>query len=374
MKQMKKPEEGKTLLLIDKKDLITEITCSSIFPNIEIFQLSLNNDANIIKSADNVSRFILATKNKKITTEVLLLHERKDIDVIPFLFTNTDSSKLSEQTLIEIIQFEFFRLKFATLRSKTNFLMNVNLSNISQTFKNANLGLESIKLNPLLFHSLVIAIENKNTESFVSFICNVNNLCSNDDQNIVDDLLLFLKESNKLDLMIKLFSNSIQEFFNKNNFKNISNSLLSFIIGQAKLLGKDLFKINRGWLSINIFAISFDTLGSQKNTFLEIKNLNHKNNKFIDDVSVFTFAIIFNNENYIYKEFNLNKESKSKIEEIYTKSSLLFTNISNSKINKSTNDKYELLKGFLDYILYLSSDLKDDLKTPILKKYLNLNE
>ena len=374
MKQMKKPEEGKTLLLIDKKDLITEITCSSIFPNIEIFQLSLNNDANIIKSADNVSRFILATKNKKITTEVLLLHERKDIDVIPFLFTNTDSSKLSEQTLIEIIQFEFFRFKFATLRSKTNFLMNVNLSNISQTFKKANLGLESIKLNPLLFHSLIIAIENKNTESFVSFICNVNNLCSKDGQKIVDDLLLFLKESKKLDVLSKLFSNSINEFFNKNNLKEINSSLLSFIIGQAKLLGKDLFKIDRGWLNTKIFAISFDTLGSQKNDFLEIKNLNHKKNKFIDDISIFTFAIIFNNKNYVDKEFDLKKESKSKIEEIYIKSSLLFTNISNSKINKSTDDKYEILRGFLEYIQYLSSDLKDDLKTPILKKYLNLNE
>ena len=371
---MKKPEEGKTLLLIDKKDLITEITCSSIFPNLEIFQLGRTNDVNHIITADNVSRFILATKNKKTTTEVLLLHERKDVDVIPFLFTNTDSSKLSEQTLIEIIHFEFFRFKFATLRSKTNFLMNFNLSNISQNFKNENLGLESIKLNPLLFHSLIIAIENKNTESFVSFICNVNNLCSNDGQTIVDDLLLFLKESNKLDVMSKLFSDSIHEFFNKNNFKNINSSLISFIIGQAKLLGKDLFKINRGWLAIEIFAISFDTLGSQKNNFLEIKKLNHKNNKFIDDLVIFTFAIIFNNKNYIYKDFYLNKESKSKIEEIYTKSSLLFTNISNSKINKSTNDKYELLKGFLDYIQYLSSDLKDDLKTPILKKYLNLNE
>ena len=123
---MKKPEEGKTLLLIDKKDLITEITCSSIFPNLEIFQLGRTNDVNHIITADNVSRFILATKNKKTTTEVLLLHERKDIDVIPFLFTNTDSSKLSEQTLIEIIHFEFFRFKFATLRSKTNFLMNFN--------------------------------------------------------------------------------------------------------------------------------------------------------------------------------------------------------------------------------------------------------
>ena len=72
---MKKPEEGKTLLLIDKKDLITEITCSSIFPNLEIFQLGQNNDVNHIITADKVSRFILATKNKKTTTEVLLLHE-----------------------------------------------------------------------------------------------------------------------------------------------------------------------------------------------------------------------------------------------------------------------------------------------------------
>ena len=374
MKQMKKPEEGKTLLLIDKKDLVTEITCNSIFPNLEICQLGLNNDAYQIISANNVSRYILATKDKKTTTEVLLLHEKKGVDVIPFLFTNTDSSKLSEQTLIEIIHFEFFRFKFATLRSKTNLLMNFNLSNVSQTFKKANIGLESIKLNPLLFYSLIIAIENKNTESFVSFICNVNNLCSNDGQKIVDDLLLFLKESNKLNVMCSSFSNSINEFFIKNNLKDTNSSLLSFIIGQAKLLGKDFFKLKRAWLDTMIFATSFDTQGSQKDNFFKIKALNHQKNKFIDDISVFTFATIFNNKNYIYKDFELNKENKSKIEEIYTKSSLLFTNISNSKINKSTNDKYELIKGFLDYIQYLSSDLKDDLKTPILKKYLNLNE
>lgn len=374
MKQMKKPEEGKTFLLIDKKDLIIEVTCRSIFPNLEIFQLGLNNDANHILSNDNVSRFILATTNKKTIKEVLLLHESKAVDVIPFLFTNTDSSNLSEKTLIQIIYFEFFRFKFATLRSKTNFLMNFNLSNISQTFENGNLGLESIKLNPLLFHSLIIAIENNNTESFLSFICNLNNLCSNDDQKLVDGLLIFLKESNKMVLMCTLFSDSIQEFFNRNSLKNINSSLLSFIIGQGKLLGKNLFKIHGAWFSTMIFTIGFDSFGSHNNKFLEIKNTNHQSNKFTDDTCIFTIASIFNNKKYHNSEILLNKKKQSKIEEIYTKSSLAFINISNSRQNKSIYTKYELIMGFLDYTQYLLNDLKDDLKTPILKKYLNPNE
>ena len=44
------------------------------------------------------------------------------------------------------------------------------------------------------------------------------------------------------------------------------------------------------------------------------------------------------------------------------------------QMKKPTLDKYELVIGFLEYIQYLLSDLKDDLMTPILKKYLNLNE
>lgn len=73
-------------------------------------------------------------------------------------------------------------------------------------------------------------------------------------------------------------------------------------------------------------------------------------------------------------EILLNKKKQSKIEEIYTKSSLEFINISNSRQNKSIYTKYELIMGFLDYTQYLLNHLKDDLKTPILKKYLNPNE
>ena len=374
MKQMKKPEEGKTFLLIDKKDLIIEVTCSSIFPNLEIFELGLNKEISEILSNDKISRIILATTNKEITTKVLMFYESNNVEIIPFHNTDADTSKLSKQTLIQIIHFEFFRLKFETLRSKTNFLMNSNLSNISKTFENQNPSLESIKLNPLLFYSLLKAIEGNCTKSFISFAHRVNDLCNQEDRKLIDELLLFLKETGKLDVITSLFSESIREFFNKDNFNEISPLLLSLIIGQAKLLGKDLFKINGGWLKIMIFAISFDTQGSQKDNFFEIKMLNHQKNKFIDDISVFTFATIFNNQNYIYKEFDLNKENKSKTEEIYIKSSSLFTNISNSKIKKPTLDKYELVIGFLEYIQYLLSDLKDDLMTPILKKYLNLNE
>lgn len=374
MKPKKKPEEGATFLLADTEDSIVEITCRSIFPNLEIFQLGLNKEVSEILTNDNIPRIILATTNKEIITKVLLFYEDNNVEVIPFLFTDADTEKLSEKTVIQIIHFEFFRLKFETLRSKTNFLMNSNLSNISETFENQNPSLESIRINPILFHSLLKAIESNCTKSFISFAHRVNDLCNQEDRKLIDELLLFLKETGKLDVIASLFSESIREFFNKDNFNEISPLLLSFIIGQANLLGKDLFKINRGWFKIMIFAISFDTLGTHKNIFLEIKNLNHKKNKFIDDISVLTFSTIFNNQNYNYKEFKIDKENQSKIEIMNTKSFLLFTNISNSKTKKPTLDKYELAIGFLDYIQYLLSDLKDDLMTPILKKYLNLNE
>ena len=190
---MKKIGKGRTFLIRDKKDLIIEVTCRTTFPNLEIVELSLNNDANQINLDDNISRIILATANKEITTKVLLLHESHDIDVIPFLFTNTDTSKLSEQTLIQLIHFEFFRLKFATLRTKTNFFVNYSLLNVTKAFENGNLALESINSNPLLFHSLINAIEANNTKSFIEFCNKLNDLQITNEQILIDELLFFLK-------------------------------------------------------------------------------------------------------------------------------------------------------------------------------------
>ena len=349
MKPKKKPEEGTTFLLADTEDSIVEITCRSIFPNLEIFQLGLNKEVSEILTNDNIPRIILATTNKEIITKVLLFYEDNNVEVIPFLFTDADTEKLSEKTVIQIIHFEFFKLKFKTLRSKTNFLMNSNLSNISETFENQNPSLGSIRINPILFHSLLKAIDNKCAENFISFMQKVNNLCSQNDRELIGEILLFLEESGSKEILASLFSESIQQFFNENNFENINPSLLTLIIGLAKLLQKDLFRINYFWFNTLIFFICFDTGAFHKDKIYQLKDMNHQKNHFTDDISIFTLASILDNKKYITKELYLDNNNLTRNEEKYTKSSSIFINRSNSKKNISIHEKFEFSKGYFEY-------------------------
>jgi hypothetical protein len=350
---MKKLEKGRTFLLRDEKNLIIEVTCRTTFPNLEIVELSLNNDANQINLNDNISRIILATTNKEITTKVLLLHESHDIDVIPFLYTNADNSKLSERTLIQIIHFEFFRLKFATLRTKTNFFVNYSLFNVTKAFENRNLKLESINSNPLIFHSLINAIEANNTRSFIAFSNKLNDLQITYEQILIDELLLFLKDTDKLNTIATLFSESIQELFNYDKFKKINSSLLSFFIGLAITLENNIFKLKEAWFCTMVFAIAFDVLGSHKNKIHKLKSLNHNENNFADNISIFTLASIFNNDHYISNGVEFKKNDLTKNEEIYNKSSLMFINIANSKQSLTLYEKFDLSRGYFNNVLYL---------------------
>lgn len=368
MKESTDKNEGRTVLILDSDYSIAEISFRSIFNNLLVFQNESEKALNFIQR-ENVQRIILATDDRQIATEVLLMYEKNKIEVVPFEFVNVDATHVAHQTLVDLVYFEFYKFNLKTFRSKINFYLKSNLSNIKNIFLESEIKFISIEKEPILYYNLLKSVLNNDSILFLEFSKLLNNLCKDNDSEITSDLSKLVQYFEISDKIAYLFVENINLLFESSDDYKYNYANIDFFNNIALSLKKDIFKINKFNWCLLLMNIAFDH--ENKYSVLEfLSGLVDSTNKYANSITIFTLSTIFNNQSFLDKKFKYKDTDISKTESMLEKSSIEFIKIAKSTINESSfSERFELANGFVDYFQFLINGSQSSDLTASIKKY-----
>lgn len=365
---MMNKKERKTLLISDKSNPITEIICQAVFPYLKILD---SNDEGLQqtlakKEFDSV---ILDTKSREVSTSVLLIHEKNNVDVIPYEFVDLDTSQLKSSTLSKLIFFELYRLRSKSLRQKVNLFSKTSLGNISDQFENENSIQKGVQIYPTMFYNLIKSINREDSDCFILFCRELNKLIPTPDSTYVAGVVNYLKQSQTEIEVARIFTKSIDSFFENSSFEKVNEPILDFINRLVRCLETKMFKIKLFDYNTLLMFCAFDKRGKY-NLPQYIQDLTSEVSSRSNQIIQQTFSQIFSNDNYRLPAFSFDSKNASNWERCFYESSKTFLDILAKRKNITQNERFFLAKGLGLHAKFLITQPDEEKKKKFLEKYL----
>ena len=359
---MHQKEDQKTILIMDAPDLVTEVTCQSIFPNLKIIH---PNDESVKETIadDKLASIILATKDLTITQYALESHETRNTDIVPYGFIFTDAAKTKDEILSKLVLYEFYRLASKGVRNKSNLLLNLSFNNIHTCIEEDHPSIQVASKNPQLFYRLIQSIESKDPLHFKAFLKELSSVSSEVKDHLIDGIIAFISGSNQSLSFGQLFYPFLNNIAEDENFFTIQKPILALMDSLVNLLQKDIFKIH----GFNFTAIVLFTFFDRDGAFTTLENIR----LFIDKSGITSNQLfqdglskLFQNKKYVLPNLEFDQANCSKSDNCMIESIGTILEFSENKPNLSHKERLRLAQVISDYSVFL---LKNPIETEKVK-------
>ena len=293
---MHQKEDQKTILIVDAPDLVAEVTCQSIFPNLRIIH-STDESVKQTISEDKLTSIILNTKDLTITQCALESHETRKTDIVPYGFIFADVAKTNDKILSKLVFYEFYRLANKSIRNKSNLLLNLSFNNILTCIEKEHPSIQAVSKNPQLFFRLIQSIESKDPLHFNVFLKELSSISAEDKKHLIEGIITFISRSNQSLAFGQLFYPFFTNFTEDQNFFTVQAPVLALMDSLVHLLRKDSFKINGFHFTANVLFTAFDREGDFKTT-QTLSSLIDKSKIISNQLFREALSKLFQNKNY----------------------------------------------------------------------------
>lgn len=344
-------KDQSTILIMDSPDLVTEITCQSIFPNL----VKLNAKDESVKQTLETGKFeriVLDTKDLTVTKYALDSHENRKTDIVPYGFVFTDTTWINDKILSKLVFVEFYRLTHLTLRSKVNFLIHFSFNNILPCIEKEHHSIQVVYEYPQLFYKLVQSIETNDSLHFHEFLKELSFISNENKTQLLEGLLTFISRSNQLFTTAQLFYPLFKSFAEDKIFFKVQEPVLALMDSLVHLLRKDIFKIHGfNFTAIALFT-AFDRVGSFK-TLETIKSIIGKSNIISNQLLQHGLSKLFQNKNYEVPNHEFDQANSSKSDNCLNESVKTILNFSKNQPDLSQKERFRLTQVISDYSAFL---------------------
>lgn len=359
---MHQKEDQKTILIMDAPDLVAEVTCQSIFPNLKIIH---PNDESVKETIadDKLKSIILATNDLTITQCALESHEIRNTDIVPYGFIFTDAAKTKDKILSKLVMYEFYRLGNKGVRNKSNLLLNLSFNNILTCIEKEHPSIQVVSKNPQLFYRLIQSIESKDPLHFNVFLKELSSISAGDKKHFIEGIIAFISGSNQSVAFGQLFYPFFNNFTEDEHFFTIQEPVLALVDSLVHLLQKDIFKIYGFNFTANVLFTAFDRDGAfttlEKIRLFIDKSGITSNQLFQDGLSK-----LFQNKNYKLPNLEFDQANCSKSDNCMFESIGTILEFSENQPNLSHKERLRLAQVISHYSAFL---LKNPIETEKVK-------
>ena len=345
------PKDQSTILIMDAPDLVTEVTCRSIFPNFKKFY-SKDESVEQILTEGKFERIVLSTKDLIVTKHALESFDNRETDIVPYGFVCTDPAKTNEKILSKIVFLEFYRLTCLKLRNKVNFLLQLSFKNIHECIETEHPSIQIASEYPQLFYKLVQSIESNDSLHFHEFLKELSLIPNENKNQLLEGLLTFISRSNQLLATGQLFYPFLKSFTEDKNFFQVQEPVLALMDSVVHELRKDIFKINGFAYTANILFTAFDREGSFK-TLETISSYIDKSSIIYNQLFLNALSKLFKNKNYEVPNYKFDQTNSSKSDYCMYESVKTILNFCKNKPDFSQKELFRLVQVITDYSAFL---------------------
>ena len=361
------PKDQSTILIMDAPDLVTEVTCRSIFPNLKKFYSKDESVEQILKEG-KFERIVLSTKDFTVTKYALESSDNRETDIVPYGFVCTDPAKTNEKILSKIVFLEFYRLRCLKLRNKVSFLLQLSFKNIHECIEKEHPSIQIASEYPQLFYKLAQSIESNDSLHFHEFLKELSLIPNENKNQLLEGLLTFISRSNQLLATGQLFYPFLKSFTEDKNFFQVQEPVLALMDSVVHELRKDIFKINGFTFTANILFTAFDREGSFK-TLETISSLIDKSSIIYNQLFLNALSKLFKNKNYEVPNYQFDQTNSCKSDNCLHESVKTILSFSKTQPDLSQKERFRLTQVISDYSTFLLKNPSESEKVKFLNKH-----
>jgi len=361
------PKDQSTILIMDAPDLVTEVTCRSIFPNLKKFY-SKDESVEQILTEGKFERIVLSTKDFTVTKYALESSDNRETDIVPYGFVCTDPAKTNEKILSKIVFLEFYRLRCLKLRNKVSFLLQLSFKNIHECIEKEHPSIQIASEYPQLFYKLAQSIESNDSLHFHEFLKELSLIPNENKNQLLEGLLTFISRSNQLLATGQLFYPFLKSFAEDENFFKVQEPVLDLMDSLVHFLRKDIFKIHGFNFTASALFTAFDRVGSYK-TLETIKSIIGKSNIISNQLLQHGLSKLFQNKNYEVQNHEFDQANSSKRDNCLHESVKTILSFSKTQPDLSQKERFLLAQLISDYSTFLQKNPAESEKVKFLNKH-----
>lgn len=347
------PKSIDGLLLLDRPDPATEITCKALSGSLAVEYDPSCEDLEAMVMERKAGRLFFGKKDPELCNQALKLHEKGLVELVLVEFADLDHGIFPSDLVLQVLICNLELLRLRDLRKRTTFLAKQDFSSIQPTAYENSLPVSFLRSRPSFFLTFGRLLANRNASSLLEFCEEIEREGNLSDHELKLAVLQTLRFVDLHKELAGVLADFVQNFF----FDSERSTGLQAVLELMSLVFADLgdasFSVQAFTDSFLRLACKFDHEGKHGELCSRIA-LRSKSNLFI----LVSLATIYENERLLHSFSTDRKNAETPLEKVYFETMLKVEDACSKEGVRNQYSQNELARAYFDYLNFRSDASK----------------